>query len=197
MPVKKNINDIYFTSQRVVRTLCFAFATFGSLLNVSAQSSTSTQFPGNAVAGLPDASNAPNSKPIDATSLRHKVLCGYQGWFRCPDDPSDNDWVHWSRDKQRLAPTTLTFEMWPDMSEYTDEEKFPAPGFFHLDGSPAYLFSSAQPRTIDRHFDWMQEYGIDGVLVQRFVVHANDPITVRILEDIGKAAEWTRFCGRV
>lgn len=25
---------------------------------------------------------------IDATTIRYKVLCGYQGWFRCPGDPA-------------------------------------------------------------------------------------------------------------
>ena len=36
-------------------------------------------------------------------------------------------------------------------------------------GKPAYLFSSRNPKTVSRHFRWMKEYGLDGVLVQRFV----------------------------
>ncbi|MBV9849455.1 MAG: hypothetical protein JO250_07190, partial [Armatimonadetes bacterium] len=46
---------------------------------------------------------------VDVTSLRGKVLCGYQGWFRCPGDAAGMGWVHWSRDPHRLAPDTLTF----------------------------------------------------------------------------------------
>src|SRR5262249_2530001 len=53
------------------------------------------------------------STPIDASALHHKVLCGYQGWFRCPGDPADHGWRHWSRNGKRIAPATLTFEMWP------------------------------------------------------------------------------------
>src|SRR5262249_28816549 len=79
---------------------------------------------------------------IDATTLHHKVLCGYQGWFRCPDDPARRGWRHWSRDAKRIGPDTLTFEMWPDLTEYEDDEKYPAPGFSYPNGKPAHLFSS-------------------------------------------------------
>src|SRR5437016_73903 len=56
----------------------------------------------------------PPKPGIDATTLRHKVLCGYQGWFRCAGDPAGEGWRHWSRDRDRLTPDRLTFEMWPD-----------------------------------------------------------------------------------
>ena len=32
---------------------------------------------------------------VDARTLHHKVLCGYQGWFRCPDDSAKQGWRHW------------------------------------------------------------------------------------------------------
>src|SRR5688572_13760192 len=128
------------------------------------------------MAGVADGQPSPASKgKIDATSLRHKVLCGYQGWFRCPGDAANIGWRHWSRNGKRIGPDTVTFEMWPDMTEYADDEKYPAPGFTYPDGKPAHLFSSAHPKTVDRHFQWMQHYGIDGVLLQRFVVELGSP----------------------
>jgi hypothetical protein len=135
-----------------------------------------------------------SSRSVDAQSLHRKVLCGYQGWFRCPGDVSGKGWVHWSRDRLHITPQTLTFEMWPDLSEYTDAEKYPAPGFIFPDGRPAYLFSSANPRTVDRHFDWLREDGIDGVLVQRFVAGVADPDNSRVLSHVRAAAKRT---GRV
>jgi len=90
--------------------------------------------------GVADEKPLPKPREIDATTLQHKVLCGYQGWFRCPGDPANVGWRHWSRNTRRIGPDTLTFEMWPDMTEYAEEEKYPAPGFSFPDGKPAHLF---------------------------------------------------------
>jgi hypothetical protein len=136
----------------------------------------------------------PAAPVVDAATLRHKVLCGYQGWFRCPGDPAGEGWRHWSRSSKRLTPETVTFEMWPDLSEYTAEEKHEVPGFTHPDGKPAHLFSSAHPKTVERHFRWMREYGIDGVFVQRFLVELGRPSMEKVLDHVRSAAAGT---GRV
>ncbi len=107
--------------------------------------------------------------PVDANSLTGKVICGYQGWFRAGGDPSGRGWVHYVHGDF----SDLTVEMWPDMSEYSDAEKYPVPGWTHTNGDPAYLFSSANKKTVIRHFQWMESYGIDGVAVQRFVSGLN------------------------
>lgn len=101
--------------------------------------------------------------------LLGKVLCGYQGWFRCPGDgvtPPDN-WVHWLQ-RSKTGEVTPAVEMWPDLSEFDPDEKYPLPGYTFPNGKPATLFSSANPKSVRRHFEWMRTYGIDGVLVQRF-----------------------------
>jgi hypothetical protein len=103
--------------------------------------------------------------PVDASTLDNKVLIGYQGWFTCPSDGSQR-WTHWSRGAP--APETLTIEMYPDLSELDPDERCEVPGMT-IAGKPAYLFSSRNAKTVSRHFRWMQEYGLDGVLVQRFV----------------------------
>jgi hypothetical protein len=107
---------------------------------------------------------------VDATTLHRKIMCGYQGWFNCPGDGANLGWIHWSAHSNRIGPDTLKFDLWPDMSAYSAEEQYPAPGFTYPDGKPATLFSSHNPRTILRHFEWMRDYGIDGVWLQRFLV---------------------------
>lgn len=100
------------------------------------------------------------------TSYNQLVMSGYQGWFSCQGDPSGMGWVHYPKDGQ-LRPGYIGIDCWPDMSEY--EKKYAAPGFNYADGSQAFLFSSIDESTIDLHFKWMKEYGVDGVFVQRFV----------------------------
>ena len=51
------------------------------------------------------------NQTVDATTLHKKVLCGYQGWFRCAGDSGGGvNWDHWSRDWSAApTPSTLTF----------------------------------------------------------------------------------------
>jgi hypothetical protein len=102
---------------------------------------------------------------VDPSTLNNKVLVGYQGWFTCPSDGSGR-WTHWSRGAP--TPETLTVELFPDTSELAPDELCEIPGMT-IAGKPAYLFSSRNAKTVSRHFQWMKQYGLDGVLVQRFV----------------------------
>jgi hypothetical protein len=131
---------------------------------------------------------------VNATTLQGKVICGYQGWFRAPGDPEGGGWVHYFRDQNPSKPTV---EMWPDMTEYSPEEKYPVQGWKLKDGMDASLFSSANKKTVLRHFQWMQAYGIHGVAVQRFAAglypgHPHD--SYRVLSYAREAANRT---GRV
>ena len=111
---------------------------------------------------------------IDASTIKGKVLCGYQMWFGAVGDGVHNRWVHWAS-ATRISKDNLTVEMWPDLTDYPESERFPVEGLKHSDGRTAYLFSSSRPAVVDLHFKWMEEYGIDGVCVQRFVCGLTRP----------------------
>lgn len=111
---------------------------------------------------------------VDASTMNHKLLMGYQGWFACPGDGSQvNGWVHWFRRNNPVA-TNATVDFWPDVSELAADELFAT----HLtlpDGSPAKVYSAFTTKTVLRHFQWMQEYQLDGVFLQRFTTELADP----------------------
>jgi len=92
------------------------------------------------------------------------VMAGYQGWFNCEGDGADRGWTHYNKNGQ-FEDGSCTIDYWPEMDEYKVKYKTP---FKFADGSPAYVFSSFDESTVDLHFKWMKEYGIDGVFVQRF-----------------------------
>ncbi|WP_193214032.1 glycoside hydrolase family 71/99-like protein [Luteolibacter marinus] len=106
-------------------------------------------------------------------SLDGMVMCGYQGWFRCPDDGSGEGWFHYAGGG-KFEPGNAGIEIWPDVSELSPGERFSTP-FRHEDGTAAEVFSSVNGDTVRRHFRWMREYGIDGAFVQRFATTARDP----------------------
>jgi len=101
----------------------------------------------------------------DPSTLNGKVICGYQGWFLAKGDGSGKGWVHYG--PSDFKPGNCTVDLWPDMSEASPEESYPTP-FHFADGTVATLFSSYNARTVNRHFKWMADYGIDGAFLQRF-----------------------------
>ncbi len=99
--------------------------------------------------------------------INGKVVFGYQGWFSCPDGAGfGSNWTHWSSG----APTgtNMQIDFYPDVTE------FPTAQLCRTDmtigGKPAYLYSPQTAAIVDRHFQWMQTYGLDGVLLQRFLI---------------------------
>ncbi|HEX3149136.1 MAG TPA: glycoside hydrolase family 71/99-like protein [Gemmataceae bacterium] len=142
-------------------------------------------------AGGDERSPEAKSAIVDATTMHRKVMCGYQGWFRCPGDLAGEGWRHWSRDSKKISPQTLTVEMWPDTSELSAEERYEAKGFTLGDDKPACLFSSANAKTVDRHFEWMRDYGIDGAFVQRFLVSRDSPSVDKVLDNVRASAAKT------
>lgn len=99
------------------------------------------------------------------TSYTGLVMAGYQGWFAAEGDGSGRGWYHYKH-RCGFQPECSTIDMWPDMSEY--QKKYVTP-FVNADGTNAYLYSAFDEESIDLHFKWMKEYGIDGVHMQRFL----------------------------
>ena len=95
-----------------------------------------------------------HSKNTLYPNYKGMIMAGYQGWFQAPA----NGVMYPDENKVRI-------DMWPDVSEY--EKTYPT-GLKHADGSTARFFSASDKSTIDLHFKWMKEYGVDGVFVQRF-----------------------------
>ncbi len=97
------------------------------------------------------------------------VLCGYQGWFAAGDDNTLRHWSHWSK-RGVPGPGNSAFELYPDVREYP-ADALRETGYGDLgNGNDSLLFGSERTGVVGRHFKWMQDHGIDGVALQRFVL---------------------------
>jgi hypothetical protein len=121
--------------------------------------------------------DGPSAKGLDASTLTGKVMSGYQGWFTTPGDASERGWRHYPS-RGQFKPGQCNIDLWPDVSELDEDEKYPA-AFRHQDGRIASVFSSHNAKTVLRHFRWMEQYGIDGVFVQRFGAEIVQPRDLR------------------
>ncbi|RMD74298.1 MAG: hypothetical protein D6820_16995 [Lentisphaerae bacterium] len=80
--------------------------------------------------------------PMNNGAIHRNVMCGDQGWFRATCEDDGMGFRHWEDEKV------------PVNDRYPDSRR-------------ACAFSSSMAKTILGHFRWMQDYGIDGVVVQR------------------------------
>jgi len=104
--------------------------------------------------------------------MKGKLMMGYQGWFLAKGDNSaPNEWKHWFRNTNTPSEQNLTIDMWPDMSEYS---KTYNTDMTYFDGSNAALFSSHDLSTTRKHFEWMRDYNVYGVHLQRFLGEIKD-----------------------
>lgn len=140
----------------------------------------------------------PTRADIDATTLDGKVLCGYQGWFNTPGDGTNFGFSHWGVGLEQANGGRFTVDMWPDVSEYDPSDLADVPGLKMPDGSPARLYSAFRKGPVLLHFQWMRQYGIDGVLVSRFVGETTNPARARHVNTVlASVREGCHLQGRV
>jgi hypothetical protein len=105
------------------------------------------------------------SGPEEASDIRGKITVGYQGWFTASTDGAEVDWWHITTGGTP-SPTDIFLKSWPDTTEY---DKTYATGFPNLgNGGPSVLFSSYDASTVDKQIQWMKDYDIDTLALQRF-----------------------------
>jgi len=122
---------------------------------------------------------------VDPGTLTGKLIMGYQGWFDCPGDGAGRGWGHWT------AGPDPAVDMLPDMSDFAAAQRGPS-AMRAADGHPVDLFSNQDLATVEGHFAWMQQYGLDGVALQRFAAALLDPANLRardrVLDNVRQAA---------
>ena len=129
---------------------------------------------------MSDESKQSAGPPAKPPEMLGRVVVGYQGWFSAEGDGMEIGFNHFGRER-RFSPEAITIDYWPDMSEAGPSERF-ATEFRHSDGKVAYVFSSAHPDTVLRHFRWMKQYGIGGAMLQRFASSLRKP-SIRTFRD--------------
>jgi len=120
----------------------------------------------------------------DPSTLTGKVLFGYQAWHDAKGSGAqanvswyEGSWAHWKNGGGSGATypdaTNVHPDVWPAMDEYPEEAMITTPGFHDRQtGAEMKLYSAFSQGARDVHFRWMQEYGLDGVFLQRFVHNA-------------------------
>ncbi|KXN82314.1 Serine/threonine-protein kinase HT1 [Leucoagaricus sp. SymC.cos] len=111
-------------------------------------------------------------KRSDPSTIQDKFLVEYMGWYACPGDgdplqQSHHGWLQWFN-HQFPDMKHPCVDLFPDVSSYSPSELYPVPGLITNTNQQTFLFSSRNPITVQRHFHWMAEYGVDGAFFCRW-----------------------------
>ena len=132
--------------------------------------------PGTSIPPASVAPAAPSASDVDPTTLDRKLMFGYQGWFGCPGDGSPLDaWEHWFRRGAAASAATLRVDMWPDVSELSEERTVQHAAHAAWRASRAAVFRLQRRAPSIVTLRWLQEYDLPGVFLQRFTVRLDDP----------------------
>lgn len=119
--------------------------------------------------------------PDRRIQIKGAHVAGYQGWFRCPQDDARNRWTRWFRyDDSRLIPTV---DMWPDLADVNIEDRCDS-GLKDSSGNPVWVFSSLNRKISQLHAQWVFDYNIDALAMQRFVNYLKDPLRLHQFDTV-------------
>jgi hypothetical protein len=111
---------------------------------------------------------------IMSNNFKDLVLAGYQGWFATPANNIIKRWYHWCKRDEPKPGGFTSFELYPDLSQYQPGDLYQT-GYADLHGGgKSLLYDSDRDGVVDLHFQWMKEYGLDGIALQRFVGSLNN-----------------------
>ncbi|KXN87299.1 Mitogen-activated protein kinase kinase kinase A [Leucoagaricus sp. SymC.cos] len=111
-------------------------------------------------------------KRSDPSTIQDKFLVQYVGWYACPGDgvPLQRAYHGWRNWFNNGSPNMKHpyVDLFPDVSSYSPSELYPVPGLTTNNDQQTFLFSSRNPLTVQRHFHWMAEHGVDGAFLRRW-----------------------------
>ncbi len=104
-----------------------------------------------------------------SNNFKELVLAGYQGWFATPANNIIKKWAHWCKRGEPIPGGFTSFELYPDLSQYQAGDLYQT-GYADLHGGgKSLLYDSDRDGVVGLHFQWMKEYGLDGIALQRFL----------------------------
>jgi hypothetical protein len=118
---------------------------------------------------------------VDPGTLTGKMIMGYQGWFACPGDGAPLGWGHWGQTRQ--GQFVAAVDMLPDVTELAPAQRCETV-MRTAGGQTVDLFSDQRLATVELQFAWMQQYGLDGVAVQRFASVLGKPPVLKAFDTV-------------
>ncbi|MBO5797784.1 MAG: hypothetical protein J6R77_05495 [Clostridia bacterium] len=119
-----------------------------------------------------DEADPPAFQPeTDVNNVLGASVFGYQLWFTAT--ASQTGWVHWGEgDYPNPAPGNgnLSFDVYPYVQDYLDNGATLHKSNLGLlgNGSQSVLFTSKDVQIVETHFQWLEDYGLDCMAIQRF-----------------------------